>query len=150
MIERARFAPSPTGPLHIGGVRTALFNYLIAKKSGGKFILRIEDTDSKRTVAGAEDHIKDSLKWLGLNIDEGPIKQSERRILYKKRVDELLKKEFISILLVLLVSLSVSRLSKINSEICLSNSSVFICNNFFTANQISLSGTEKLLSVLNQ
>ena len=92
MIERARFAPSPTGPLHIGGVRTALFNYLIAKKSGGKFILRIEDTDSKRTVAGAEDHIKDSLKWLGLNIDEGPIKQSERRILYKKRVDELLKK----------------------------------------------------------
>ena len=85
MIERARFAPSPTGPLHIGGVRTALFNYLIAKKSGGKFILRIEDTDSKRTVAGAEDHIKDSLKWLGLNIDEGPIKQSERRILYKKR-----------------------------------------------------------------
>ena len=68
MIERARFAPSPTGPLHIGGVRTALFNYLIAKKSGGKFILRIEDTDSKRTVAGAEDHIKDSLKWLGLNI----------------------------------------------------------------------------------
>ena len=92
MIERARFAPSPTGPLHIGGVRTALFNYLIAKKSGGKFILRIEDTDSKRTVAGAEGHIKDSLKWLGLNIDEGPIKQSERRILYKKRVDELLKK----------------------------------------------------------
>ena len=92
MIERARFAPSPTGPLHIGGVRTALFNYLIAKKSGGKFILRIEDTDSKRTVAGAEDHINYSLKWLGLNIDEGPIKQSERRILYKKRVDELLKK----------------------------------------------------------
>ncbi len=92
MVERARFAPSPTGPLHIGGVRTALFNYLIAKKSGGSFILRIEDTDSKRTVAGAENHIKDTLKWLGLNIDEGPIKQSERKGLYKKSVEELLKK----------------------------------------------------------
>ena len=92
MVERARFAPSPTGPLHIGGVRTALFNYLIAKRSGGSFILRIEDTDSKRTVAGAENHIKDTLKWLGLNIDEGPIKQSERKGLYKKRVEELLKK----------------------------------------------------------
>ena len=92
MVERARFAPSPTGPLHIGGVRTALFNYLIAKRSGGSFILRIEDTDSKRTVAGAENHIKDTLKWLGLNIDEGPIKQSERKGLYKKSVEELLKK----------------------------------------------------------
>ena len=92
MRERARFAPSPTGPLHIGGVRTALFNYLIAKKNGGKFILRIEDTDSKRTVAGAEGHIKESLKWLGLNIDERPIKQSERKGLYKKRAEELLKK----------------------------------------------------------
>ena len=92
MVERARFAPSPTGPLHIGGVRTALFNYLIAKRSGGSFILRIEDTDSKRTVAGAENHIKDTLKWLGLNFDEGPIKQSERKSLYKKRVEELLKK----------------------------------------------------------
>ena len=92
MRERARFAPSPTGPLHIGGVRTALFNYLIAKKNGGKFILRIEDTDSKRTVPGAEGHIKDSLKWLGLNIDERPIKQSERKGLYKKRAEELLKK----------------------------------------------------------
>ena len=92
MVERARFAPSPTGPLHIGGVRTALFNYLIAKRSGGSFILRIEDTDSKRTVAGAENHIKDTLKWLGLNIDEGPIKQSERKSLYKKSVEELLKK----------------------------------------------------------
>ena len=78
MKERARFAPSPTGPLHIGGVRTALFNYLIAKKNGGEFILRIEDTDSKRTVVGAEGHIKDSLKWLGLKFDEGPIKQSSR------------------------------------------------------------------------
>ena len=85
MKERARFAPSPTGPLHIGGVRTALFNYLIAKKNGGDFILRIEDTDSKRTVVGAEDHIKDSLKWLGLKFDEGPIKQSSRKSLFRTR-----------------------------------------------------------------
>ena len=92
MKERARFAPSPTGPLHIGGVRTALFNYLIAKKNGGDFILRIEDTDAKRTVLGAVDHIKDSLKWLGLKFDEGPIKQSERKSLYKKCVEELIKK----------------------------------------------------------
>ena len=91
MRERARFAPSPTGPLHIGGVRTALFNYLIAKKSGGKFILRIEDTDSKRTIDGAEKHIIDSLEWLGLHIDEGPIRQSNRSKLYKKQVDKLLK-----------------------------------------------------------
>ena len=66
MKERARFAPSPTGPLHIGGVRTALFNYLIAKKNGGEFILRIEDTDTDRTVEGAEEYIIESLKWLGL------------------------------------------------------------------------------------
>ena len=92
MKERARFAPSPTGPLHIGGVRTALFNYLIAKKNGGDFILRIEDTDSKRTVVGAEEHIKDSLRWLGLKYDKEPIKQSERKSLYKKRVDELIEK----------------------------------------------------------
>ena len=91
MRERARFAPSPTGPLHIGGVRTALFNYLIAKKSGGKFILRIEDTDRKRTIDGAEKHIIDSLEWLGLHIDEGPIRQSNRSKLYKKQVDKLLK-----------------------------------------------------------
>ena len=91
MKERARFAPSPTGPLHIGGVRTALFNYLIAKKSGGRFILRIEDTDSKRTVDGAEKHILDSLNWLGLKIDEGPIKQSDRTRLYKRQVEKLLK-----------------------------------------------------------
>tara|TARA_Y100000385_G_scaffold287645_1_gene352332 strand:+ start:5603 stop:7051 length:1449 start_codon:yes stop_codon:yes gene_type:complete len=91
MIERARFAPSPTGPLHIGGVRTALFNYLIAKKSGGDFILRIEDTDSKRTIPGAEKHIIDSLKWLGLDFDEGPINQSERQPLYKKQINFLIK-----------------------------------------------------------
>ena len=92
MLERARFAPSPTGPLHIGGLRTALFNYLIAKKSGGSFILRIEDTDAKRTVGGAEKHIIDSLKWLGLDFDEGPVKQSGREALYKKSVSILIEK----------------------------------------------------------
>jgi len=68
---RVRFAPSPTGPLHIGGVRTALYNYLFAKKSGGEFILRIEDTDSHRFVPGAEDYIIDALNWLGIRFDEG-------------------------------------------------------------------------------
>jgi glutamyl-tRNA synthetase len=95
---RVRFAPSPTGPLHIGGVRTALFNYLFAKKHGGKFLLRIEDTDSNRFVANAEDYINESLKWLGLTIDEGvveggpfgPYKQSERKDIYKKYAEELL------------------------------------------------------------
>jgi len=69
---RVRFAPSPTGPLHIGGVRTALFNYLYAKKHGGTFILRIEDTDQNRYVAGAEDYIKNSLDWCNIPYDEGP------------------------------------------------------------------------------
>lgn len=83
---RVRFAPSPTGPLHIGGVRTALYNYLFAKQHGGKFLLRIEDTDQKRFVEGAEDYINKSLEWLGMKVDEGvheggdfgPYKQSER------------------------------------------------------------------------
>ena len=92
MLERARFAPSPTGPLHIGGLRTALFNFLVAKKSGGSFILRIEDTDAKRTVKGAEKHIIDSLKWLGLDFDEGPVRQSSRGSLYKKSVSILIEK----------------------------------------------------------
>jgi glutamyl-tRNA synthetase len=95
---RVRFAPSPTGPLHIGGVRTALYNYLFAKKNNGKFILRIEDTDQTRFVAGAEEYIKESLNWLGLNYDEGPGKegdfapyrQSERKDIYKKYADKLL------------------------------------------------------------
>ena len=69
---RVRFAPSPTGPLHIGGLRTALFNYLFAKKHNGAFILRIEDTDQTRFVPGAEDYIISSLKWCGLVPDEGP------------------------------------------------------------------------------
>ena len=95
---RVRFAPSPTGPLHIGGVRTALFNYLFARQNGGSMILRIEDTDSQRFVPGAEDYINESLRWLGIEIDEGvreggdfgPYKQSERKEIYKKYVDKLL------------------------------------------------------------
>lgn len=97
---RVRFAPSPTGPLHIGGVRTALFNYLFAKKNGGDFILRIEDTDQNRYVDGAEEYIIQALNWCGIPFDEGPGKdggfgpyrQSERQHLYKKYADELLQK----------------------------------------------------------
>lgn len=77
MSIRVRFAPSPTGPLHIGGVRTALFNYLFAKKHNGTFVLRIEDTDQNRYVAGAEDYIKDSLSWCGIPYDEGPGKEGD-------------------------------------------------------------------------
>ena len=95
---RVRFAPSPTGPLHIGGVRTALFNYLFAKKHQGKFILRIEDTDQNRFVQGAEEYIIESLNWCGIPYDEGPSKdggygpyrQSERKSLYKKYADALI------------------------------------------------------------
>ena len=97
---RVRFAPSPTGPLHIGGVRTALYNYLFAKKHGGDMLLRIEDTDSARFVPGAEDYIVEALNWLGIHIDEGvgaetvgthaPYRQSERKSLYKQYVDQLL------------------------------------------------------------
>ncbi len=95
---RVRFAPSPTGPLHIGGVRTALYNYLFARRNGGDMILRIEDTDSQRFVPGAEDYINESLAWLGISIDEGvreggkygPYKQSERRDIYRDHVKMLL------------------------------------------------------------
>ncbi len=95
---RVRFAPSPTGPLHIGGVRTALFNYLFAKKNNGKFILRIEDTDQGRFVAGAEEYIIESLKWCGINFDEdvvkggnyGPYRQSDRKDIYKQYADQLI------------------------------------------------------------
>ena len=98
---RVRFAPSPTGPLHIGGVRTALYNYLFAKQQGGKFILRIEDTDSKRFVEGAENYIEEAFEWLGLPFDEGPLaggkdgpyKQSERKGIYKQYVAKLLDNE---------------------------------------------------------
>ena len=96
---RVRFAPSPTGPLHIGGVRTALFNYLFAKKHGGTFVLRIEDTDQKRFVKGAEDYITNALNWCNIPFDEGPGKdgdfgpyrQSERKHLYKQYVDLLIE-----------------------------------------------------------
>lgn len=71
---RVRFAPSPTGPLHIGGVRTALYNYLFAKQQGGDFILRIEDTDSSRFVPGAEEYVQETFDWLGLPFDESPLK----------------------------------------------------------------------------
>ena len=98
---RVRFAPSPTGALHIGGVRTALYNYLFAKKHDGDMLLRIEDTDSARFVPGAEDYIVESLSWLGIKIDEGvgaksvgphaPYRQSERKAIYRKYVDQLLE-----------------------------------------------------------
>lgn len=96
---RVRFAPSPTGPLHIGGVRTALYNYLFAKQHGGEFVFRIEDTDSNRFVPGAEEYIIEAFEWLGLKFDEGvsyggeygPYRQSERRDIYKKYVDQLLE-----------------------------------------------------------
>ena len=97
---RVRFAPSPTGPLHIGGVRTALYNYLFARQHGGDMLLRIEDTDSARFVAGAEDYIVESLRWMGITIDEGigadtagkhaPYRQSERKAIYHQYVDQLL------------------------------------------------------------
>ena len=96
---RVRFAPCPTGALHIGGVRTCLYNYLFAKKHGGDLLLRIEDTDSTRFVPGAEEYIIESFKWLGIKFDEGvgiggdhaPYRQSERRDIYRKYVDILLK-----------------------------------------------------------
>ena len=109
---RVRFAPSPTGPLHMGGVRTALYNYLIAKKNGGDFILRIEDTDSHRFVPGAEEYIIESLRWCGIVPDEGldasghvavepdernphaPYRQSQRRGIYRKYAEHLVEGGF--------------------------------------------------------
>ncbi len=100
MSVRVRFAPSPTGPLHIGGVRTALYNYLFAKKHGGDFLLRIEDTDQQRFVPGAEEYIIESLHWCGISPNEGekhggnygPYKQSERKDIYTTYVQELIDK----------------------------------------------------------
>ncbi len=97
---RVRFAPSPTGPLHIGGVRTALYNYLFAKKNKGVFILRIEDTDQARFVEGAEEYIMESLKWCGIIVDEGieeggkygPYRQSDRKEIYRQYAENLIKK----------------------------------------------------------
>jgi glutamyl-tRNA synthetase len=99
---RVRFAPSPTGPLHIGGVRTALYNYLFARKNNGVFILRIEDTDQTRFVGGAEEYIMDSLKWSGIIVDEGineggeygPYRQSDRKHLYRQYADILFDKGY--------------------------------------------------------
>ena len=96
---RVRFAPSPTGPLHIGGVRTALYNYLFARQNGGELVFRIEDTDSTRFVPGAEEYIIEAFRWLGIGFDEGvsfggnhgPYRQSERRDIYKKYVGLLLE-----------------------------------------------------------
>lgn len=96
---RVRFAPSPTGPLHIGGVRTALYNYLFARQHGGDLVFRIEDTDTNRFVPGAEEYILESFRWLGIKFDEGvsfggkygPYRQSERRDIYRKYVDQLLE-----------------------------------------------------------
>ena len=99
---RVRFAPSPTGPLHIGGVRTALYNYLFAKNKGGKMILRIEDTDQARFVEGAEEYLIDALKWCGIYLDEsvvdggeyGPYRQSERKKKYYPYAEQLVKDGF--------------------------------------------------------
>lgn len=96
---RVRFAPSPTGPLHIGGVRTALYNYLFARKHGGQMLLRIEDTDQNRFVPGAEDYIREALTWCGIRIDEGPeqggphapYRQSERKPMYRQYADQLVQ-----------------------------------------------------------
>ena len=97
-----RFAPSPTGPLHIGGVRTALYNYLFAQKNRGKMILRVEDTDQSRLVKGAEKYIEDSLRWCGIKIDEsvveggdyGPYKQSDRQSIYFPYAEQLVRDGF--------------------------------------------------------
>ncbi|NOX19172.1 MAG: glutamate--tRNA ligase, partial [Chlorobi bacterium] len=97
---RVRFAPSPTGYLHVGGLRTALYNYLFAKNNGGKFILRIEDTDRNRFVEGAVENLIETMKWVGLDYDEGPEKdgnygpyfQSKRLDIYSKYADELIEK----------------------------------------------------------
>ena len=107
MSVRVRFAPSPTGALHIGGLRTALYNYLYAKKNGGQFVLRIEDTDKYRKVEGAEEYITEALNWSGIKPDEspstpgdyGPYRQSERISIYHKYIGELIIKEKLIMLL---------------------------------------------------
>jgi glutamyl-tRNA synthetase len=99
---RVRFAPSPTGGLHLGGVRTVLYNYLFAKQNGGAFVLRIEDTDQSRYIKGAEEYIYETLNWCGLKPDEStinggpfaPYRQSERKEIYKKYGEELVQKGF--------------------------------------------------------
>lgn len=101
-MVRVRFAPSPTGTLHIGGVRTALYNYLLARKYGGQFILRIEDTDQTRYVPGAEEYIIEALRWTGLVPDEGvgfggeygPYRQSDRKAIYAEYAQQLLERGY--------------------------------------------------------
>src|SRR6056300_793438 len=101
MKTRVRFAPSPTGPLHVGGLRTALFNYLYARKHNGVFILRVEDTDQNRYVEGSERYIQEALEWCGMVPDEGPYnggefgpyRQSERKSIYLEYIRVLLENE---------------------------------------------------------
>ncbi|MDO8655100.1 MAG: glutamate--tRNA ligase family protein, partial [bacterium] len=89
---RTRFAPSPTGPLHMGNARTALFNYLFARKEGGVFLLRVEDTDKERSEKKWEEDLLENLTWLGLAWDEGPFRQSERTDIYKEALQTLFQK----------------------------------------------------------
>ena len=91
-LPRTRFAPSPTGFLHIGGARTALFNWAFTRRAGGRFILRIEDTDRERSTEESEAAIYDGLRWLGVDWDEGPFRQSERIPRYQAAIEELLAK----------------------------------------------------------
>ena len=93
MNVRVRFAPSPTGSLHLGAVRTAIFNYLFAKKNNGKILVRIEDTDKERSSSESLDEILESLQWLGLDWDEGPIKQSDRLEIYRAAAEKLIEED---------------------------------------------------------
>ncbi|MFM7735737.1 MAG: glutamate--tRNA ligase family protein, partial [Alphaproteobacteria bacterium] len=90
MPTRTRFAPSPTGALHVGGVRTALFSWLLARRAGGAFVLRVEDTDRQRSRSEWTDEIMGAMRWLGLDWDEGPFFQTERTPLYLRAIDRLL------------------------------------------------------------
>src|SRR3972149_11921502 len=91
MVIKTRIAPSPTGAPHVGTAYVALFNWAFAKKNGGKFLLRIEDTDRARLVKGVEEQIGEALNWLGLNWDEGPIRQSDRLTIYQKHAEKLVE-----------------------------------------------------------
>jgi len=150
---RVRFAPSPTGPLHIGGVRTALYNYLFAKKNNGKFILRIEDTDQNRYVQGAEEYIMESLQWTGLQFDEGireggpfgPYRQSERKRIYRKYAEELIKTGHAYYAFDTPEELDILR-KKLESEKALNKSYGFAVRNNMT-NSITLSEDEVMQKI---
>ncbi|MDD4062678.1 MAG: glutamate--tRNA ligase family protein, partial [Candidatus Pacebacteria bacterium] len=90
---KTRYAPSPTGTLHVGNARSALFSYIFAKKNNGSFVLRIEDTDKERSKKEYEDSILEDLKWLGINWDEGPYRQSEREEIYQKYIEKMLSED---------------------------------------------------------